>query len=176
MSRFSRMVAVLGLVTASGLTVATVTPTHPAAAAEPPAPPAPPPIIKLFDLVQDPVLHIPLPQPYPAETQAALTAFETKAVAEVLQNKSLPPSDQLSVRALARDDIRTQLWADLGVIMLKPAASRTATEGLVHAWFSTTVRRTQIGAAKAAVGEYVRAWSSRRPCRPPWVSSRRTPR
>ena len=155
MSRFSRMVAVFGLVTASGLTVATVTPSPSAAAAEPPAPP---PIIKLFDLVQDPVLHIPLPQPYPAETQAALTAFETKAVAEVLQNKSLPPSDELSVRALARDDIRTQLWADLGVIMLKPAASRTATEGLVHAWFSAKVRRTQIGAAKAAVGEYVK-WS-----------------
>lgn len=155
MSRFSRMVAVLGLVTASALTVATVTPSHSAAAAEPPAPP---PIIKLFDLVQDPVLHIPLPQPYSAETQAALTAFETKAVAEVLQNKSLPPSDELSVRALARDDIRTQLWADLGVIMLKPAASRTATEGLVHAWFSAKVRRTQIGAAKAAVGEYVK-WS-----------------
>ncbi len=149
------MVAVFGLVAASGLTVAAVTPSPPAAAAEPPAPPA---IIKLFDLVQDPVLNIPRPQPYSAETQTALTAFETKAVAEVLQNKSLPPSDELSVRALARDDIRTQLWADLGVIMLKPAASRTASEVLVHTWFATKVQRTQIGAAKAAVGEYVK-WS-----------------
>ena len=101
MSRFSRMVAVFGLVTASGLTVATVTPTHPAAAAEPPAPPAPPPIIKLFDLVQDPVLHIPLPQPYPAETQAALTAFETKAVSRGA-TEQVAPTERRAERPGAR--------------------------------------------------------------------------
>lgn len=154
-SRFVRVVAVLGLVTAAGLTVSTVTPPPAAAAAEPPVPPR---IIKLFDLVPDPVIGLPVPKPYPAATQAALTAFETKAVAEVLQNKSLPPSDELSVRALARDDIRTQLWADLGVIMLKTAATRTASENLVHSWFATKMQRTQVGAAKAAVGEYVK-WS-----------------
>lgn len=97
-----------------------------------------------------------------AATQAALVAFEANAVQEVLANSHLPASDEIAVRATARDDIRAQMWADLGVIILKnPLGSplgnaRTPDEQRIYDWFARVDQKSQIGAAQNAVYEYIR--------------------
>ena len=115
------------------------------------APPLPPPVLDQWQLA-NPVFQ------ESVETRAALARFEDKAVAEVMQTKSMPASDEVAVRALARNDIRAQMWADLGVIMLAPAGSRSADESLIYTWFAKYVKETERGAASAAVDEYVK-WS-----------------
>ena len=53
----------------------------------------------------------------PAADASAVQAFETNAIAEVLTEHNLQPSDSEAVLGWARSDIRAQEWLDLSSII-----------------------------------------------------------
>jgi hypothetical protein len=92
----------------------------------------------------------------PVSDWAAVGRIEEKAAREVLTTHSLPDSDYNAVRGWARNQVRTQLWADLVVIIKKSTTERTADEQAAYRWFQNLVHDTNLAAAQASVAEYIK--------------------
>ena len=82
---------------------------------------------------------------------AAVTAFETNAVNEVLTQKNLPAADFDTVKRLSRGHVVGQEWIDLAAIINKTPSSRSAGERLVYRWFQGVYVKTQQAQTQAAV-------------------------
>jgi hypothetical protein len=85
-------------------------------------------------------------------------SFEQNAVNEVLAGHNLPASDYDKVLALARDDVRTQEWADLANIIMEQPSARSAQDQQVYAWFQALDQQEEVSVLQAAVNEYLK-WS-----------------
>ena len=84
----------------------------------------------------------------------ALQRFEAQAARDVLTNHGLPDDDYDAVRGWARNQVRTQMWANLVVIIKK--TTRTTDEQAVYRWFQALVQKQNVAAARATVDEFIR--------------------
>jgi hypothetical protein len=94
----------------------------------------------------------------PSVDAAAVQAFESTAVGQVLATHDLPSSDASAVLGWGRNDVRAQEWLDLAQIIQEPATSRSANDAEVYDWFQAAYVDQQIAQAQDAIDEY-QLWS-----------------
>ncbi|MEZ5115116.1 MAG: fibronectin type III domain-containing protein [Candidatus Nanopelagicales bacterium] len=137
----------VGLIAASLTGVTGPLPTAPPAIAA--EPPPPPPIIDRNQLVD-------LNGALVSDWVYSAGEFEAAAVQEVVQHFSLPPSDTAAVMGWARDQVRAQMWADLGSIITNGPDPGRPYEADMRDWFRTVIQRENVAAAQGAVDEYLK--------------------
>jgi uncharacterized repeat protein (TIGR01451 family) len=97
----------------------------------------------------------------PLKYLGAIDAFENNAIAEVIDDRSLPPDDFNAVKSWGRDAVRTQEFLDLLAIIGKSPGSRTTNEALVYEWFQNVYQKRVADQTQAALDQYLE-WSGLR--------------